>query len=219
MYKKLIFVDLENVQRLDDSVIVPHTKLFIMVGYGQEKQGLELLKEKFDKCDAIELIKVNGQGHNALDFFIAFYLGKYYNELKNITVVICTKDGGFDPLKEHLANTGIDIIRLGLKTANAETSQKAQKEPVKKQAKPAAAKKIKAPISNDISAKVKEVCGQLAANNKARPRKLKTLKQYITVNLKVKYSDKEAEEIIAAMQKEGKLTITDRGKGTIKLNV
>jgi hypothetical protein len=124
MYKKLIFVDLENIKKIDNSIIIPYTKLFIMVGFGQEKQGLELLKEKFDKCDAIELIKVNGQGHNALDFFIAFYLGKYYSELKDAKIVICTKDGGFDPLKVHLTTANIDIVRIGSETPMVESPQK-----------------------------------------------------------------------------------------------
>jgi hypothetical protein len=219
MYKKLIFVDLENVKKIDNSIIIPHTKLFIMVGLGQEKQGLELLKEKFDKCDAIELIKVNGQGHNALDFFIAFYLGKYYNELKDAKIVICTKDGGFDPLKVHLTTTNIDIARIGSETLMAESPQKTKTGHVKKQPKVTAVKKQKVTILNDTSDKVKEVCEQIATNIKARPRKLKTLRQYIKVNLKVKYSDKDTDKIIGAMQEQGKLSVTDKTKETIKLNI
>jgi hypothetical protein len=213
MYKKIVFVDLENIRKIDDEIIEPQTKLFIMVGKGQDKQALDLLKEKFDSCAAMELIKVNGQGHNALDFFIVFYLGKYYNELKDAKIIICTKDGGFDPLQAHLCDKDIDIIRIG---------DKIEKPPKqgKKKERPKTEPKLSVSLdSGSITKKVQEICGQLAPNTKTRPRKLKTLKNYLRINLKQKYLEQDADKIIAAMQEKGMITVTDKSKGTIRFNI
>jgi hypothetical protein len=37
---------------------------------------------------SIELIKVNGRGPNALDIFIAFYIGRYFDSIKESKIII-----------------------------------------------------------------------------------------------------------------------------------
>jgi hypothetical protein len=40
----------------------------------------------------VEWIKVNGKGKNALDFYIAYFLGVYTNEYKDKEYIIYSKD-------------------------------------------------------------------------------------------------------------------------------
>ncbi|MDR2717362.1 MAG: hypothetical protein LBB89_04770 [Treponema sp.] len=202
MYRKIIFVDLENVQKIDDNIISNHTKIFVMVGKGQEKLAMDLLAEKFNKVDAMELIKVNGIGQNALDFFIAFYLGKCYNELENSEIVICTKDGGYEPLKNHLLDKNINIIRISKDSNKKEKTQK----------------KVELKSIDDIEEKFNDVCEHFDPKNKhPRPRSLKTLRQYFGKDLKKNnYSKNDTEKIIKLMIDKKIIEITDKQKEKIK---
>jgi hypothetical protein len=64
-----------------------------------------------DNVSSVELLKVKGQGKNALDFFIAYYLGVYTNRNKELKFTICSNDQGYDPLIKHLGENGINITR------------------------------------------------------------------------------------------------------------
>ena len=202
MYDTVIFIDLENVPKIDDLYLSSHTKIYIMVGKGQEKLSLELLKEKYNKVESVELIKVNGVGNNALDFFIAFYLGKYYDDFKDAKIIIYTEDGGYEPLKKHLLEKNMNIIRLGSKTAKTNKNNIMEKTENK----------------NDINKKCDEVREHFQPVNKhPRPRSLKTLRQYLVKNLKKsKIKEEEIEEIISQMIKREIIGITDKKTEKIK---
>jgi hypothetical protein len=55
---------------------------------------------------------MNGSGKNALDFHIAYYVGKYAEIDPKGTFRIISKDKGFDPLIEHLRAADIDCSRI-----------------------------------------------------------------------------------------------------------
>jgi hypothetical protein len=54
---------------------------------------------------------MQGSGKNALDFHIAYYLGKYAETDPRGVFRIVSKDKGFDPLVEHMRAAGIDCAR------------------------------------------------------------------------------------------------------------
>jgi hypothetical protein len=61
----------------------------------------------------LEWLKVNGQGKNALDFYISFYMGKYLEAKKYTNFVIVSKDTGYDPLIDHINQVaGSRIVKL-----------------------------------------------------------------------------------------------------------
>jgi hypothetical protein len=204
MYRKIIFVDLENVQHIDSNIISNHTKIFVMVGKGQEKSAMDLLAETFNKVDAMELIKVNGVGKNALDFFIAFYLGKYCDEFESSEIVICTKDGGYEPLKNHLLDRNINIIRISDDANKKEETPKPKKAELKS--------------VDDIGKKFKDVCEYFAPKNKnPRPRTLERLRQYFGHNLKrTNYHKNDTKKILKLMIDNKIIEITDTEKEKIK---
>ena len=201
MYDTVIFIDLENVPKIDDLYLSSHTKIYIMVGKGQEKLSLDLLNEKYNKVEAIELIKVNGTGNNALDFFIAFYLGKYYDDFKNSKIIIYTKDGGYEPLKNHLLEKNINILRI-----NNEVIKKVKSE------------NIVTIDENNIDKKYNEVCQHFHPVNKhPRPRSLKTLRQYFQKDLKKnKFNKADIETIIKLMINNKVINMTDKKTEKIK---
>jgi hypothetical protein len=55
----------------------------------------------------LEWLKVEGNGSNALDFHIAYYLGCWFTQFPTAQYFILSKDSGFDSLVRHLKKKGI----------------------------------------------------------------------------------------------------------------
>jgi len=73
-----------------------------LVGKNQTKIPIDLVLQTQQLGKSLEWLKVSGQGKNALDFHIAFYLGKYVEANKYGHYVIVSKDTGYDALIEHI---------------------------------------------------------------------------------------------------------------------
>lgn len=59
-----------------------------------------------------EYITINGRGPNALDFQIAYYVGTLVQADRSCEVQIVSGDKGFDPLINHLRDSGVNISRV-----------------------------------------------------------------------------------------------------------
>lgn len=112
IFDSYLYVDFENVQDLKVDVIRKTTKIMIIVGENQTKMPIELIQKTQPLGNAVEWIQVNGKGRNALDFFIAFYLGKDVAVNKGKTFIIYSKDTGYDPLIDYLKKSGIKVKRI-----------------------------------------------------------------------------------------------------------
>jgi hypothetical protein len=116
VYKTIVFVDFENLQKISDNLLTADTKLVVFCGVNQEKTAFDFAKEQFNKPCAIEFIKPNVQGNNALDFCIVFYAGLNADRFKNSRIIIYSKDKkDYDPLIKHLQCIGMSIERLEYK--------------------------------------------------------------------------------------------------------
>ncbi|HZE22039.1 MAG TPA: PIN domain-containing protein [Desulfobaccales bacterium] len=102
MSDKFLLIDYENIQKVNLSEVPENILVKIFVGQPQKNIPFELVQQaqRFGHC--IEWIKIEGQGNNALDFHIAFYLGKLQIEHKKASFIILSKDKGFDPLVKHI---------------------------------------------------------------------------------------------------------------------
>ncbi len=102
MSDKFLLIDYENIQKVDLSDAPDNILIRIFVGHSQKKIPFELVQQaqRFGSC--IEWVRVEGQGNNALDFHIAFYLGKLLTEHKTASFIILSKDKGFDTLIAHI---------------------------------------------------------------------------------------------------------------------
>jgi hypothetical protein len=130
MYKSVIFVDFENIQNIETNLIHKKNKIIVMVGLDQDKKAFEFAKNLFDKVSSLELIKVNGRGPNALDLFIAYYIGRYFDTIKESEIIIVSNDTDYDQLIDHIDGYGISIRKVSLtkdtrkKIETAETNGK-----------------------------------------------------------------------------------------------
>ena len=102
MTERVLFVDLENVQKIDLSQVPGDARVMIFYGVTQKKLPEELVVQAQPLGARLKWIKISGQGPNALDFHIAYYLGQELASNPALECAILSRDTGFDPLVRHL---------------------------------------------------------------------------------------------------------------------
>ncbi|OPX90094.1 MAG: hypothetical protein A4E53_01309 [Pelotomaculum sp. PtaB.Bin104] len=112
IFEEYLYIDYENVQDVNVDVIKKSIKVTIIVGKDQTKVPIDLVQKTQPFGNAVEWIRVNGKGRNALDFFIAYFLGKDVAADREKTFIIYSKDTGYDPLINYLKKSGIKAKRI-----------------------------------------------------------------------------------------------------------
>lgn len=106
MNKKIIFVDFENIQNISDLGKLSGYDFKILVGNNQTKIPIEVVSSLQKYGETVTWLQVSGQGKNALDFFIAFFLGKFIEQNKYEEYYVVSKDGGYQALIDYLNKNG-----------------------------------------------------------------------------------------------------------------
>ncbi len=196
-----VLIDLENIQPEHLSVLAGQNfKVLVFVGQNQSKISFDLVSAVQHLGKNAEYIKIQGNGPNALDFHIAFYIGQFSAGNSDSHFHIISKDKGFDPLIKHLESKNIRVHR-----------HKAISEiPLPK---PARAKKEPAQVSKPASAGIKEerlqkIVESLVARGNAKPRKLKTLSNSINALFSKSLAENELKALIDEMVKRGVVIVS-----------
>jgi hypothetical protein len=106
MTERVLFVDLESVQKMDLSLVPVDARALVFFGVTQKRLPEELVVQAQPLGTRLNWIKIAGQGPNALDFHIAFYLGQELASSPTSQCTILSRDTGFDPLMRHLQTLG-----------------------------------------------------------------------------------------------------------------
>ena len=192
-----VLIDLENVQPNNLSILAGHDfRVLVFVGEKQTKISFDLAVAIQGLGADSEYIKINGNGPNALDFHIAFYIGELSKSHENSYFHIISKDRGFDPLIRHLKSRKIQAQRHKdvadiplLKVVNA-TSK---------------------------SERVDAIVDFLIARGTAKPRKVKTLSNSINSLFMRSLDEKELVTLINELVKRNIVTISDKTNVSYKL--
>ena len=112
MPASILFVDFENVHKVDLSAVPADVTVPFFFGASQNSVTREFHLAAHKLGPRYVPIEVAGQGKNALDFHIAFYLGEYLAKNPTSTCIILSKDKGFDPLVTHLQGREFQIRRV-----------------------------------------------------------------------------------------------------------
>ncbi len=113
MMNKVLLVDYENVLQVDISAIDKESySVKIFVGASQNKIPFDLVTATQAFVSSIEWVKIDASGKNALDFHIAYFLGKYSQTHPNQKFIVLSKDAGFDPLIRFLNKNGVSCSRI-----------------------------------------------------------------------------------------------------------
>ena len=107
MTKNLVLVDFENKQNVDLSVLDSSYQAIVFVGANQTPPKAARKKETAHRFERVDFMKIEGSGRNALDFHIAFQLGRILETEPETRCYVLSGDKGFDPLITHLTKNSL----------------------------------------------------------------------------------------------------------------
>jgi hypothetical protein len=137
-----ILIDYENVQPADLAGLEAQEACVLVFMGAQQKVGSSLIEAVQALGERGRFIRIAGNGPNALDFHIAYYLGQWTMRDPQATFLIVSKDTGFDPLIAHLSGIGTQVKRLCVESSAKQVAKKAAP-PARKTAKKVAAEPAK----------------------------------------------------------------------------
>ena len=196
MATNYVLIDFENVQPKNLEILSNHPfKVFVFVGASQAKIPYELADAMQQLGDNAQYVKIGGNGKNALDFHLAFYVGELAAKDPEACFHIISKDTGFDPLIKHLKTRKIRIQR---ERDLAEIPE------------------LRMSAASSDDEKVAAIVKNLANRGHSKPRKVKTLANTINTLFTKKLEEKELMSLINELQREQYIVVSD-GKVSYKL--
>jgi len=180
-------IDYENVQPAALAALEKeHFKVLVFVGASQTKVNYEIADSLQRLGPNARYIKICGNGPNALDFHIAYYIGQLAAADKEGFFHIISKDTGFDPLIAHLKNEKIYACR----------SRDVGDMPI-----------IKAANSKSPPEKMEVVLANLKQRGPSKPRTVKTLTSTISSLFQKALPEDELGALLKALQKQGYVAV------------
>ena len=204
MKSNFVLVDFENVQPRNVSLLHGHSfKLKVFVGANQPKIPFDMARALQAYGPDAEYVQIDGNGKNALDFHISYYLGRLAAETPDASFYVISKDKGFDPLIKHLKGQGISCQRSssiadiqGVKVSSSKTiSDRVDS--------------VKLLDSRSIPERVDATISNLTKRKAAKPRTLKTLRSTIKALFRDQLADAELDELIEQLTRRGAITVAD----------
>ena len=187
MRTNYVLIDYENVQPASLAVLEQEWfKVILFVGEKQAKVNIDVAASLQRLGSRAEYIRMAGSGPNALDFHIAFYIGRLAATEPDAYFHIISKDSGFDPLILHLKEKKIlaarskDVADIPLiRTSSA-------KSPSERQA---------------------AILDKLRQLGTSKPRTVKTLTSTISAFFQKSLPDKEVAALIEGLRQQGHISI------------
>ena len=189
MKTNYVLIDYENVQPEAMAVLgQEHFKVIVFVGANQTKVTFEVASALQKFGDRAEYIKITGNGSNALDFHIAYYIGQLASKEPEAYFHIVSKDTGFDPLIQHLKAKKILACR----------SKDVTEIPL-----------VKVANSKPPSDKLAVIISDLQRRGASKPRTVKTLLSTINSIFQKQLSEHELNGLLAGLQKQGVVIVNE----------
>jgi len=188
MRTNYVLIDRENGQP-DNLALVSGVpwKVKVFLGANQTKVSVSMARAfQALGADAVEYVTVEGSGRNALDFHIAYYIGRLAAQDPTAFFHIISKDTGFDPLIRHLK----------AKKVFCQRSSSVVDVPL-----------VKLAGSKSVPERVDAIVANLTRRKAARPRKVKTLESTIRALFQGQLADDEVSRIFELLQKKGAVVI------------
>ncbi|MHB1057176.1 MAG: PIN domain-containing protein [Rhodanobacter sp.] len=222
---QFFLIDFENVQPTDIGSLLPGScRIMMFLGQNQSKVPVTLSQVLQPFGADVEYLQISGSGPNAVDFHIAFYIGRLAASHPDARFTIVSKDTGFDPLVKHLASLKIvchraasigGSVKLPSPKTVPVTKGTAAKTAVA--AKPKPAKNVIVTIVPEANGKaikskpaishVAEVVKRLKGLKSAKPATLKTLQSSMKSWFNPALKPDEVVSVIAALQDLKKISV------------
>ncbi len=182
-----VLIDYENVQPAALAALEKeHFKILVFVGASQTKVNYEIADSLQRLGPKASYIKISGNGPNALDFHIAYYIGQLAAADKDGFFHIISKDTGFDPLIAHLKTKKIYACR----------SRDVSDMPI-----------VKAANSKSPTEKIEVIVANLKQRGPSKPRTVKTLTSTISSLFQKALPEEELGALLKSLQKQGYVAV------------
>ena len=206
MQTQIVLIDFENVQpdKLA-SVMGDHFRIVIFVGASQAKIPFEIADWLQRLGNRAEYVKISGNGSNALDFHIAFYIGQLLGSHPAAQFHIVSKDTGFDPLIAHLRSRHVKVERvltieeISGRPSSAGSPPVAKTTPEKKT--PVTASSLKP------AERIQLIRQRLLTPACPRPKTVATLTNWISGIFQKKLSAADVQVVVRGLKDEGTIAI------------
>jgi hypothetical protein len=191
-----VLIDFENVQPKNAELLQGKPfKVLVFLGANQTRLSTKLVTAIQPLGEQAEYIEISGSGPNALDFHIAYYIGRLAADDPQGHFHIISRDKGFDPLIRHLKGKNLDVRR---ETDLAEI--------------PALRISTKTSMDKKIDMIVKNLKGRA----QSRPRKVTTLQNTIKHLFSEDLGEAELASLVTELRKR-KLIVVNQEKVSYKL--
>lgn len=190
MRTNFVLIDTENVN--PDSIEKlnhEHFQVIVFVGTNQKRLDSALVIAVDGLGSRGRFIKISGIGRNALDFHIAYHIGKLAAANPDAYFHIISKDKGFDPLIKHLKEQKIFCSR----------SSSVSEIPLVKSAEKMHSK-----------ARAADFYGKRIASAQNPPASVKTLQSAIVSHFHKQLSPEEAAKVIEALKQAGHVVVNGK---------
>ncbi|MFT4190590.1 MAG: PIN domain-containing protein [Comamonas sp.] len=188
MRTNYVLIDYESVQPSALSVLErEHFKVIVFVGANQAKITFDVAAQLQRLGPSASYVKISGNGPNALDFHITYYIGHLAATEPDAYFHIISKDTGFDPLIAHLKAKNIFACR----------SKDIGDIPI-----------IKAANSKAQPEKIAIIVANLKQRGVSKPRTVKTLSSTISALFQKALTEDELAAILKNMEQQGLVAVT-----------
>ena len=192
MRNNYVLIDFENVMSENlDLLDQEWIKVMLFVGMNQTKLPFAVVKAIQKLGSRAQYVEMAGTGHNALDFHIAYYIGRIAVTDKDAYFHIVSNDTGFDPLIAHLKQEHIFADRV----------TKIEGIPALIQAKV---------VAKSPAERIEFATDRLLKPNVTRPRTRKTLLSHVAAMFLKALPEEEVAVIVDGLFKSG--CVRENGK-------
>jgi hypothetical protein len=182
-----VLIDFESVQPESLAQLThDHFKVIVFVGASQAKLPFEVAASLQELGSRAEYVKISGSGSNALDFHIAYYIGRLAAEEPSAYFHIISRDTGFDPLIQHLRSKKVLAGRVKI-VADI---------PV-----------VKASNAKSPQDRIAVILARLQQLKASKPRTIRTLSSTIASLFQNHLSEEEVRSLVQSLVSEGYLEI------------
>ncbi len=185
-----VFIDFENVPSISLTGFAGGlVKVTILVGEKQKRLDSLLVEQLLQYSANVNFVRLSSSGRNALDFTLAYYLGRAVAADPTAWIYIISRDKGFDPLIEH----------LNLNRVKAARFEDFQELPFLESAPRSAG-----------AARLTEIVTHLEAHPASRPKRIRTLLSHLRANYG-HLTEAEAEAMVDELRNRNFITIDSKG--------
>jgi hypothetical protein len=204
MKTNYVLIDYENVQVKSLALLAgEHFRVRLFLGVNDTRLPSDLVLAMHALGDRASYVKLDAGGANALDFLIAYTLGRLAAAEPEAFFHVISKDRGFDPLIRHLRAAKIFAAR----------SESIEAMPCFRPAAEAGSAGIRSmpegpakPDGSGLDALVQTALEDLVKRKTSRPRKSATLRSTVQARLGKDAAD-QVDAVIAALVRAGHVCI------------